>query len=231
MSTTFQIRVTGKDAIPESQAWRCPVLLVPGAKLEEVFVDGVRVDDRWYTTSRDRQSVEWTRDSKLPANALLTVKLKSELSFKWVTDLFKALTIVLPLLTSLVSVLIARRHTVTVTGGLHADGVQHFSADQTILLVAPPHIHLTPDGAFDISEMAFSKAPGSMRPSLVISMPGFDTVTVHLEKNPPYGTTDYHVEEENDELRIKDPIFLTKSGTPYSGGNPAALTGTISVKP
>lgn len=106
MAIAFTTTITERDWDSELSGWRCPVLKIPGAIVEAVFVAGARVDASWYEVLNEHSLIRWVRQDH-PQQAVVSLKLTEELSTKELTLRWKKLAIVLPLMSSIIVALIA----------------------------------------------------------------------------------------------------------------------------
>lgn len=55
----FAIRLTNEDWDEVMRGWRCPVLSVPGAIVEAVYVEGNRIDSARYEVLQQNTFLRW----------------------------------------------------------------------------------------------------------------------------------------------------------------------------
>jgi hypothetical protein len=98
----FTIRLTEADWDDALRGWRCSPLAVPGAVVEELFIDGNRIDAAKYEVLPQHAIVRWT-PSDHPSRAVASIKLTEKLTLGAETDRWKKLAIILPVLATILS--------------------------------------------------------------------------------------------------------------------------------
>jgi hypothetical protein len=224
MAMVFQVRVSHIEWDEVSSSWRCPALKIPGAHIDSMFVQGKLVDPGWYEVRSAEELIRWTRSDAPPESAAFSIRLTQDLSTKKETSRYKGSTGILGALVAAAAAIIvaliqrppARQAptTATIKGMVKVDG-QPVAPQEVNLSVTPPSQKLLQDGTFEITRVPVSLDTKDSTPSLVVSLPGYATQTVHLEERPDYGVTDYHVRVSNGLFSISDPIVLHKA-QPYS---------------
>jgi hypothetical protein len=96
------IRLTNEDWDDAMRGWRCPVLSIPGAIVEAVYVEGNRVDTGRYEVLTPNTFVRWITPDQ-PQRVALSIKLTEALSLDSETERWKRLAIVLPVLATIVA--------------------------------------------------------------------------------------------------------------------------------
>lgn len=99
-SIVFTISVSRLDWDAGFGGWRCSALKIPGARLEEIYVAGTRVDDGSYVARPEIAMVRWPHPPP-PKQAILSIRLTEELSPKRLTLRWQKLAIILPLIAAL----------------------------------------------------------------------------------------------------------------------------------
>lgn len=94
----FPVKVDKQDLDKELGGWRCPVLKIPGAKVEDVLVLGNSVSSSCYTVNHELGIVRWVHPEP-PERATIVIKLTEELSTKELTLRWKKLAIIIPIIT------------------------------------------------------------------------------------------------------------------------------------
>jgi hypothetical protein len=102
----FTVRLTRDDWDPSMRAWRCPALAIPKAEIADLFVDGRRTDKADYEVIKGPPAVRWIAANP-PDLVAVQIRLGEELSLEAETDRWKKLTVVLPVLASIVAALIS----------------------------------------------------------------------------------------------------------------------------
>jgi hypothetical protein len=96
----FTTTLTEREWDTDVSGWRCPVLKIPGAKVEDVFVLGGRVDSSSYEVNHELGVVRWVRP-ETPERATVFIRLTEELSTKELTVWWKKFAIIVPIITAL----------------------------------------------------------------------------------------------------------------------------------
>jgi hypothetical protein len=73
---TFTTRLSDGDWDEEMRGWRCPVLNVPGSVVEDLYVDGTRVDKAKYEILHSYSMIRWSSNKK-PERVAATIKVPS----------------------------------------------------------------------------------------------------------------------------------------------------------
>jgi hypothetical protein len=111
MNATFTITLTKKDWDENLGAWRCPPLGIPGAIVDAVFSQGVKLDDSWYVPLPNIAALRWTHGTA-PKQAAVSISLTKPLTTEELTQRWKKLAIILPaimlLVAPLMTVLVTR---------------------------------------------------------------------------------------------------------------------------
>jgi ribosomal protein L30E len=107
MGIAFTITVTtGKDWDNDLGGWRCTALKIPGAKIENIYVEGVIQDTSWYKVLPDYATIRWSHDPR-PERAAVALTIQEELlSTRELTQKWQKLAILLPLISSILAALI-----------------------------------------------------------------------------------------------------------------------------
>ncbi len=231
MAHSFQLQVSRDDWHAATASWNVPILLVPGATVEGMYVDGSRIDPDWYRAGEpDGQSIHWVRGGEPPSAPTFTISLKEPLTRKSTADVFKLLTVVLPLVFGTVGSVVtkllegppipppASSPLAVVHGRVEVEGYPVVPHD-TQLTVSPPQLRLDPDGRFELSDVPLRQGADGRSTSLVVTLSGYETATVHLQEEPKYGAHNYHVRRTGSSVSIEDAIVLRRSA-PY-GSAPA----------
>ena len=103
---TFTMRLAEGDWDEEMRGWRCPVLNVPGSVVDELYVEGARVDKARYEVLRSISMIRWSSNKK-PARIAATIKLTKQLSLGSDTERWKKLAIILPVIATIVAAIIS----------------------------------------------------------------------------------------------------------------------------
>ena len=96
------IRLTNEDWDDAMRGWRCPVLSIPGAIVEAVYVEGNRVDTGRYEVLTPNTFVRWITPDQ-PQRVALSIKLTEALSLDSETERWKRLAIILPVVATIVA--------------------------------------------------------------------------------------------------------------------------------
>lgn len=78
----FTLPFTKDDWDSGSGAWRCPVLRVPGAEIEDLFVGSERVDRSRYEVLKNYAVIRWVLPG-IPERVVASVKLKESTTERW----------------------------------------------------------------------------------------------------------------------------------------------------
>jgi hypothetical protein len=98
----FTTRLTDADWDDTLRGWRCSPLAVPGAAVDELFIDGNRIDAAKYEVLPQYGVVRWTPPDH-PSRAVASIKLTEKLTLSAETDRWKKLAIILPVLATILS--------------------------------------------------------------------------------------------------------------------------------
>ena len=101
----FAIRLTNEDWDEVMHGWRCPVLSVPGAIVEAVYVEGNRIDSARYEVLAQNTFLRWIAADH-PQRVAVSIKLTEALSLGSETERWKRLAILLPVLATIVAAVI-----------------------------------------------------------------------------------------------------------------------------
>jgi hypothetical protein len=102
----FAIRLTNEDWDEVMRGWRCPVLSVPGAIVEAVYVEGSRIDSARYEVLPQNTFVRWIAADH-PQRVAVSIKLTEALSLGSETERWKRLAIVLPVAATIMAAVIS----------------------------------------------------------------------------------------------------------------------------
>ena len=102
----FTTRLTELDWDETLRGWRCPPLAVPGAVVEAIYIEGNRIDSSRYEVLQQHAVVRWV-PSEQPPRAVAAIKLTEALTLGAETDRWKKLAIILPVIATILSALIA----------------------------------------------------------------------------------------------------------------------------
>jgi hypothetical protein len=102
----FAIRLTNEDWDEVMRGWRCPVLSVPGAIVEAVYVEGDRIDSARYEVLPQNTFLRWIA-SDHPQRVAVSIKLTETLSLGSETERWKRLAIVLPVAATIIAAVIS----------------------------------------------------------------------------------------------------------------------------
>jgi hypothetical protein len=102
----FNVRLGEADWDDTMSGWRCPALNVPGAKVEDVYVEGARVDRAKYEVLESLGIIRWAAGNR-PTRATASITLTRALSLGTETDRWKRLAIVLPVIATIVAAVIS----------------------------------------------------------------------------------------------------------------------------
>jgi len=105
MAFTFTINVSEVSWNTDLGGWVCPVLKIPSSKIEAIYVEGEKLDDKKYQVLNDHNAIRWTSEKSQPNSFTVSVVIEKELSTKELTLKWKKLAIFMPLICSLLSLL------------------------------------------------------------------------------------------------------------------------------
>ncbi len=103
---SFTIRPSASDWDETIGAWRCSPLAIPGANIRDAYVGGTRVDKSHYEVIRDQMMIRWVAANR-PEQIAFVVDLDEELSLYSETNRWKKLSIILPVVGTILSAIIA----------------------------------------------------------------------------------------------------------------------------
>jgi hypothetical protein len=103
---SFTISVNNEDWDKNFGGWRCPSLKIPGASIDAIFVNGVKVDEAKYQILINHFIIRWT-DNNPPPQALVSITLTKELTTKELSTRWKKLAIVLPFFAAIATAFIS----------------------------------------------------------------------------------------------------------------------------
>jgi hypothetical protein len=102
----FNVRLAEADWDDTMSGWRCPALNVPGAKVEDIYVEGTRVDSAKYEVLQNYTIIRWAASDR-PSRATASIILTRALSLGTETDHWRRLAIVLPVIATIIAALIS----------------------------------------------------------------------------------------------------------------------------
>jgi hypothetical protein len=102
----FTARLTEADWDEELRAWRCPALNIPSAVVEDIIVDGNRVDRTHYEVRSPHAMIHWILADR-PDRLAAIIKLTEPLSLGKETDKWKKLAVVLPVVATVIAALVS----------------------------------------------------------------------------------------------------------------------------
>jgi hypothetical protein len=88
----FNVRLGAADWDDTMSGWRCPALNVPGAKIEDVYVEGTRIDRAKYEVLQNLAVIRWAAGDR-PTRATASITLTRALSLETETERWKRLAI------------------------------------------------------------------------------------------------------------------------------------------
>lgn len=231
MAVAFTVSVGAEDWSSDISGWRCPVLAVPGAKVEAMYTHDGKVDDAWYDVQDGLRIVRWVHGTAPPQKATFALTLTKELSTLELTARWKKLAIILPFVSSLLVALLSlyiprasKRSTTsvwTIKGAVQRSN--DFESYQVQTSVMPPDLRLKQDYTFEGQLPIEAHDDGSLvLPNLVFTINGkggFDVPVVHLV-NPgeklPLNAEDYNIEiigGSHPVIDIRKPIQFRRTVT------------------
>lgn len=203
----FTVSLTPNDWDNARNGWRCPVLKIPGARVDALYAGG-QIDDAWYKVDAGQEIVRWARSEDAPKAAALAVTLTKDLA----PSFWKNLAIVVPIITALITTLGAYAVTKqwpnssgdpstkkpAVSSTIAAPYYERWTVTGRVLLgepsvpnyytvysmVKPPEISFNPNGKFEADIPVLLKGDGDRQfPSLTFAsyQPGYKQVTVELD--------------------------------------------------
>ena len=111
----FSVRLAAADWDDTMSGWRCPALSVPGAKVEDMYVEGTRVDRAKYEVLQNYAIIRWAASDR-PARATASIILTRALSLGTETDRWRRLAIVLPVIATIIAAVISGGATILRAG-------------------------------------------------------------------------------------------------------------------
>jgi hypothetical protein len=102
----FTITLSSSDWDVTRGGWRCPALQIPGTTLQSVYVDGVAVDTKLYEVNPDMALIRWSGATH-PGQAVVHLKAEKTLSTEELTLRWRKLAILLPVIGTLLTALVA----------------------------------------------------------------------------------------------------------------------------
>ncbi len=97
------LTVTERDWNKNLGGWNCRALEIPGAILEDVFIDGDKADDKLYSIDPKLKIVRWSQ-TEPPKQAAFVIAISSEdLSSKELTLKWKKMAIILPVFATILA--------------------------------------------------------------------------------------------------------------------------------
>jgi hypothetical protein len=102
----FNIRLAEADWEDSMSGWRCPALNVPGAEVEDVYVEGARADRAKYEVLPNHSIIRWIPGDR-PPRATASIKLTKALSLGTETDKWRRLAIILPVIATVLAAIIS----------------------------------------------------------------------------------------------------------------------------
>jgi hypothetical protein len=201
MSISFLLDLRHEDWNHSLKGWNCPLLKVPGAKIDDLYASSHRVDSNWYKSDTEVGIVQWIHDEQPPQLSTAKITLSKDLEDREISLLWKKLAIILPLLASLLVALIPR-----VGPAAHAPASPTFevwTVKGTLALgdlpyqnllpqVQPPNIVVNSDGSFQFDLPIETRQDGGHVSSTVVFYPNikhYKAAVVHLEPEGYRGHT------------------------------------------
>jgi len=99
----FTTSLTEQEWEAGLNGWRCPVLKIPGAKVEDVLAGGARADKSWYEVIYEHGVIRWVRPDP-PGRALVFIRLTEELTTTELSHWWKKFGIIVPIISTLLLV-------------------------------------------------------------------------------------------------------------------------------
>jgi hypothetical protein len=106
LDIAFNIRLAEADWEDTMSGWRCSALNVPGAEVEDVYVEGARVDRAKYEVLPSHSIIRWIPGDR-PPRATASIKLTKALSLGTETEKWKRLAIILPVIATVLAAIIS----------------------------------------------------------------------------------------------------------------------------
>jgi hypothetical protein len=190
----FTQTVGKTDWDPDSCSWRCSTLGIPGAELDAVYTADGTIDKAWYQVLPDLRLVRWVHGTPPPDRLTLSIKLTKDLSTQELTSFWKKVAIVLPVLASFLSAVLAlfakpagptkssETHIWTIKGAIERSA--EYADHDVVATVVPPDLRLNPDYTFEGTMPIETGADGNLiLPQLIVTLKnkvGFSQAVVHL---------------------------------------------------
>jgi hypothetical protein len=92
---TFTTRLTDAEWDEVMGGWRCPVLQIPGAEVEDIYVDGNQIDHGRFLVLQGQHIIRWMSPER-PKRVAVIIKLTKELALGSDTDKWKKRAVILP---------------------------------------------------------------------------------------------------------------------------------------
>lgn len=105
-NNVFHVRLGDADWDDTMSGWRCSALNVPGAKVEDVYVEGTKIDTAKYEVRESEGIIRWAAGNR-PTRATASISLSRPLSLGTETDRWRRLAIVLPVIATILSAVIS----------------------------------------------------------------------------------------------------------------------------
>jgi hypothetical protein len=102
---TFMTRLTDAEWDPVVGGWTCPVLQIPGAVVEGIYVEGSQIDSGKFQVLQGQHIIRWMPPEKPPRIAVI-ISLTQELALGSETDKWRRRAIILPFAATVASALI-----------------------------------------------------------------------------------------------------------------------------
>jgi hypothetical protein len=98
----FSIRLTEEDWDATQRGWSCPPLRIPSATLQDIIVDGNRVDKHQYAILLGQAMIHWVNRNH-PEGAAAIIELNDDLTLGSETDRWKKLAVVFPMIATILA--------------------------------------------------------------------------------------------------------------------------------
>lgn len=233
MSIDFTIKLGAEDWDATVNGWRCPALKIPGATVAALFTQDGRADKAFYEVQAGITTIRWVRDARPPTQVTVALALTEELSTEDLTARWRKLSIVLPVLATIATSLIAAQSTkpshehAAVCDMWTIDGTVNIPAGLSVhdfeLSIKPPDLDLRPGGLFKVSVPIQTHADGTLEPTELIFTPmkaGYSQPIVLLDRVGAqhlslrqYSQT---FDDKNHFVHITSPIDLEPAARGYS---------------
>jgi len=244
LGIAFTVTVGESDWRGDLSGWNCSALAIPGAALEEVYAQDAKVDSACYEALGDLNLIRWRHGTRAPKKAIVTIRLKKELSTQELTLRWRKLAIVLPVLATLVLGSLtyvlpkpsqgdaAGISPWTIKGTVMRTG--EFEATEVSTYIMPPDLRLKPDFTFSGQMPLLTTGSGTLQlPDVIFDIkhnPGFVAPVVHManpgERLPP-GAEDYNLEIDyrKKTIEIRRPIEIRRGDRLVPESTPYMETG------